>query len=603
MSQAVRYSIIPCNPGAHLFEVCVTVAEPDPAGQVFSIAAWIPGSYKIRDYAQHATSIRAESEGRELSLNKTDKSSWQADACDSPIKLIAQIYAHDPSVRGAHLDLTHAFFNGACVFPRIEGQEGARCELEILPPPGKIGKGWRVATSLRPVDAEKYGYGSYEADNYAQLIDQPVEIGNLQIGEFEAGGTPHAIAIRGHVKADMARLCKDLGTLCDYQNGFLGKPADLDRYLFLLNVMGQGYGGLEHCWSSSLACSRVDLPRRGDASVDSHYRKFLGLCSHEYFHLWNVKRMKPARFTPYDLGAESYTGLLWVFEGITSYYDDLFLVRSGLITPQSYFELLGKTITRVIRSHGRFRQTVEESSFDAWTKFYQQHANSTNAIVSYYTKGALIALALDLTLRHRSDGSCSLDDVMKECWLRYGESGEGMPERGLESVAESLLGSELGDFFDHYVRGTGDLPLQTLLAEVGIQLHLRPALSSRDSGGKGAGSTTPPSTWFGANLVVRNGKSIFNTVHSDSPAELSGVAPGDEAVALNDLKLAASNIDEILLDYHAGDRLTLTIFRQDELQRLSVTLAEAPDDTCYLLPDPDASPSAEKKREAWLDIG
>lgn len=603
MTSIHRYSITPINPHAHIYEVTVDVEHPEPTGQLFSIAAWIPGSYKIRDYARHVVSIRAESEGNDIGLNKTDKSSWQADACESPMTVTLQIYGYDQSVRGAHLDHAHAYFNGTCVFPRVEGQEHIPCVLDIRPPPGDIGSTWRVATSFRSKSAERYGFGTYQADNYAELIDHPVEIGNLSIGEFEAGGIPHVLAIRGHVKADMARLCRDLATLCAYQIGFLGKPADLDRYVFLLNVMDQGYGGLEHSWSSSLACSRRDLPRRGDSTIDENYRRFLGLCSHEYFHLWNVKRMRPERFTPYDLKSESHTGLLWVFEGITSYYDDLFLVRSGLITPQSYFELLAKTVTRVIRGRGRFRQSVEESSYDAWTKFYQQEANASNAIVSYYTKGSLIALALDLTLRHRSGGKCSLDTVLRVCWERYGETGIGMPERGLESVAQSVLGSDLGDFFEHYVRGTGDLPMQPLLSEFGVKMHLRAAKNSQDTGGTNAASTVRAGGWLGANLVLRDGKNVFDLVHSGSPAEAAGVAPGDEAVALNDLKLTASNIDVLLRDYHAGDITALSVFRGDELQRLSVTLSELPEDTCYLVADPDASPSAQHKRDAWLAGG
>jgi predicted metalloprotease with PDZ domain len=310
--------------------------------------------------------------------------------------------------------------------------------------------------------------------------------------------------------------------------------------------------------------------------------------------------LRPEVFSPYDLKSETHTGMLWVFEGVTSYYDDLFLVRSGLISVQSYFELVAKTITRVTRGRGRFVQSVEESSYDAWTKFYQQDANASNAIVSYYAKGSLIALALDLTLRHRSDGNTSLDDVMRECWARYGESGDGMPERGFETVAEAVLGSDLGDFFDHYVRGTGDLPMQPLLQEFGVNIQMRAAANSQDAGGKKVGECARAGAWMGARLAMRSGKCVFDVVHSDGPAELSGVSPGDEAVALNELKLTVSNVDLLMRDCHAGDQVTLTIFRGDELQRLPMTLVEPPQDTCYLVADPDASPSATAKRSDWL---
>jgi predicted metalloprotease with PDZ domain len=339
---------------------------------------------------------------------------------------------------------------------------------------------------------------------------------------------------------------------------------------------------------------------RGETAVKEGYRKFLGLCSHEYFHLWNVKRMKPEAFTPYDLQKESHTGLLWVFEGITSYYDDLLLHRSGLIPVESYLELIARTVTRVIRGYGRFRQNVEESSFDAWTKFYKQDVNSGNAIVSYYTKGSLIALALDLTLRHQSDGKCSLDDVMRECWKRFGEAGEGMPERGLESLAAEVSGIDLGDFFERYVRGTADLPLRQLLDDVGVVFGLRAAEDSKDSGGSAPKADRPVGAWLGATLANRSGKNAISTVQTGSPAETAGLAPGDELVALDNLKLTAANADALLRDYRKDDVVTVTVFRGDELMRFRATLDTPPEDTCYLTLAGNPSAAALKRREAWL---
>jgi predicted metalloprotease with PDZ domain len=578
----LRYRIVPVNPGAHLFEVTLVVDEPAADGQIVSIPAWIPGSYMIRDFARHVVSIRAQSGDRELELVKLDKSHWQAGVSPEPVTFTLEIYAFDLSVRGAHLDTTHAFFNGACVFPRVAGQTGRACDVDIGPPPEPLGNEWRVATSMRAQDAERYGFGTYAAANYDELIDHPVEIGKLLIGEFEAGGMPHAIAVRGHMRFDMARICHDLARLCEEHHKLLGAPKDLDRYLFLLLVLPDAYGGLEHRWSSSLVCSRGDLPLRGEQGVKSGYRKFLGLCSHEYFHLWNVTRMKPAQFTPYDLRSESHTGLLWVFEGITSYYDSLALLRSGLITRESYLELLAKTITRVMRTRGRFRQSLEESSFDAWTKFYKQDAGSTNSIVSYYSKGSLLALALDLVIRRDTGGEHSLDTVMRECWRRYGETGEGMPERGLESVARTVTGLDLREFFERYVRGTSDLPLTKLLADFGIVLHLRPSEGSDDTGGKSPSADFVPAPWLGMQAACRNGRELVTVVHADSPAAKSGLAPGDELVALGDVRLTAANFEARLREYHVGDRVTISVFRNDELLKFKLRLAPAPEDTCYL---------------------
>jgi predicted metalloprotease with PDZ domain len=595
-----QYRITPKDPGAHLFEVTVTVAKPDPAGQVFSIAAWVPGSYMIRDLARHVVAIKAEADGQEIGLTKIDKSSWQADACDTVITLTAEIYAYDLNVRAAHLDTTHGFFDGACVFPAVVGQEDYSCQLEICPPAGGAGSEWRIATSMQAVKAEQYGFGTFSAEDYAELIDHPVEMGNIQIGEFEACGIPHVIAVRGHVHFDMARICHDLATLCTYQLKLLGTPKKFDRYVFLLYVQEDTYGGLEHRWSSSLACSRRDLPRRGESGVSERYRKFLGLCSHEYFHVWNIKRMRPEKFDPYELSAEVHTGLLWVFEGITSYYDHLSLVRCGLITTKSYLAHIARAITTITRTRGRFRQTIEESSFDAWTHFYRQNANSSNAIVSYYTKGSLVALALDLTIRKDTDGKVTLDDVMRECWSRYGESGESVPERGFEPVARDVSGLELADFFERFVRGTTDLPLQGLLKEVGVNLRMRPADDSKDVGGKPPGKDAAPPPWIGAKLVDRAGVSKFSVVHSGSPAEKSGIAAGDIAVALDNLRLQAGTLDLRLREHHVGDTVIISVFRDEHLLRFPVKLGAPPEDTCYLELDGDPDARTEKMRAAWL---
>ncbi|MEX2123245.1 MAG: PDZ domain-containing protein [Woeseia sp.] len=599
-AEAHRYRITPINPGAHLFQVKLDIADPDPAGQLVSIPAWIPGSYLVRDFARNVVSIKAQAGDRDVELTKIDKSSWQADACHEALTITCEIFAYDLSVRGAHCDTTHAYFNGACVFPQVVGQEERACEVEICPPPRPLGNDWRVATSMRPRNAERYGFGNYHADNYDELIDHPVEIGNLLIGEFEAGGIPHAIAVRGHTRIDMARVCHDLATLCEQHLALLGAPKDLDRYLFLLLVLPDGYGGLEHRWSSSLVCGRGDLPVRGESGTKSGYRKFLRLCSHEYFHLWNVKRMKPGRFTPYDLRAESHTCLLWVFEGITSYYDSYQLMRSGLITRESYLELLAKTITRVLRTRGRFRQSVEESSFDAWTKFYRPDANTSNAVISYYTKGSLIALALDLTIRRDTDAKESLDTVMRECWKRFGETGEGMPEMGFESIAASVSGLDLREFFERYVRGTGDLPLQKMLKDFGVIMRLRAADGTDDAGGKPSTADTAPAPWLGMNVGAKSGKDLVTMVHTDSPAERAGIAPGDELIALNDVRLTAANIDTRLREYHAGDKVSLSVFRNDGLLKFKVRLGDPPEDTCYLEIDGERSAKAEQALAAWL---
>ena len=390
MKNAIHYTIHPKDLAAHLLEVTLTVETPDPDGQLFALPAWIPGSYMIREFARNIVQIRAESDGRKIALRKLDKHTWQAAPCSHRLTLTYDVYAWDLSVRAAHLDQTHAFFNGTSVFLCVQGQENLPHVVDIRRPDDEACKAWRVATALPELKAKRYGFGTYIAENYDELIDHPVEMGAFELATFKAHGVPHDIVITGHVpNLDMARLTADLKKVCEAQIALFEpktRRAPMTRYVFMALAVGEGYGGLEHRASTALICSRADLPVQGQKKMGDGYRGFLGLCSHEYFHTWNVKRIKPAVFAPYDLRAEGYTSLLWLFEGFTSYYDDLMLVRSGVIDEAEYFKLVAKTVNGVLRGSGRTKQSVAESSFDAWTKYYRQDENSPNAIVSYSPK-------------------------------------------------------------------------------------------------------------------------------------------------------------------------------------------------------------------------
>jgi predicted metalloprotease with PDZ domain len=336
------------------------------------------------------------------------------------------------------------------------------------------------------------------------------------------------------------------------------------------------------------------LPHAGLDGIDDDYLHFLGLVSHEYFHAWNVKRIRPAAFIPYDLSRESYTRQLWAFEGITSYYDDLALTRCGLISAERYLELLARTITTVLRTPGRLTQSVADSSFDAWVKFYRPDENSPNAVVSYYTKGALIACALDLTLRR--EGRATLDDLMRALWERYGRRGVGVPEDGIPALASELAGRDLSDFFGRYVEGTEEPPLRELLADFGVTLHLRAENDAKDRGGKPAKDAAPRCT-----LGIRLGSDQkLAVVLRSGPAAHAGLAAGDTLVAVAGLKSSPERLKKLLTQGAPGDVVAVHAFRRDELLEVSATLAEAPADTCYFTLDPAPAPEAQARREAWL---
>lgn len=377
----------------------------------------------------------------------------------------------------------------------------------------------------------------------------------------------------------------------------------MERYLFLVTAVGSGYGGLEHRASCSLLCSRDDLPRLNQQEMSEKYRTFLGLCSHEYFHAWHVKRIKPAAFATYDLAKENYTTLLWAFEGITSYYQNLQMLRCGLITAAEYLELLGQTVTRVWRSGGRFKQSLAESSFDAWIKFYKQDENSPNAIVNYYNKGALVALALDLLIRRDTGNARSLDEVMRALWRRYGQGGAGVPEDGIERLAEEISGLDLHDFFNAMIRGVEDPPLAELLPQFGVKFELRPAESAADQGGRRSKETSDKLAQrpaLGVRLADGVAEAKLAHVYDGGAARHSGLATGDIIVAVDGLRTTRANLDSLLAGYGAGEVVKIHVFRRDELMEFRVILQAPPIDTCVLTLMEDIDGAVRVRRTSWL---
>ena len=597
---AVEYHLRLQNAGARLIEVFCRIRTPDPAGQVVSLPTWIPGSYLVRDFSRHIVAIEATSGGAPVSLRKTDKSTWMAAPVEGELAIRAEIYANDLSVRGAHLDTAGAFLNGTSVFLRVHGHEKEACVLHLGPGGDPARSGWQVATAMRRLTGMPWDYGAFAADGYDELIDHPVLIGPLTIAEFDAAGTPHVVALAGRHDADLARLTADLARVCAWQIGFFGAPAPMQRYLFLVRLTGEGYGGLEHRASTALVCHRNDLPRVGMTALPREYRSFLGLASHEYFHVWNVKRIRPAAFAPYDLQRENYTRQLWIFEGITSYYDDLALVRSGLVAPETYLELLGRTLTQVYRSGGRRRQTVEEASFDAWIKYYRADENTPNALVSYYTKGAMVALALDLEMRLRTDGRVSLDDIMRVLWRSYGQEQRGLPEGAFEELAAEVAGFDLGEFFRSYLRSTLDPPVGILLAQFGVRLQLRPTEGAADAGGTAGTRAGRPRPWLGLRARTVQGRTRVTHVLDGGPAQSAGIYADDEIAAVNGLRADGEAFDSLLDRLAIGAQVELHLFRRDELRVVKLATVEPPRDTCFLAFDKSAPPAAAARGREWL---
>ena len=589
-----HYVIQAVNPQAHLYEVTLTLdgLVAGQAGARLRLPDWIPGSYMIRDFSQHIVSMQAHSDGSELTVTRVDKSCWEFPAGLKSLEVTYRVYAWDLSVRAAHLDLNHGFFNGTSVFLYAEGLEQNPVTVEIQLPVDPACKSWEVATSLSADNVEANGFGLYKAANYDELIDHPVEMGNFTRCEFEACGVPHDVIFTGPIHTDLDRVANDLKRICEYQIKFFGKPAPMDRYVFLVMVVGSGYGGLEHRASTALMITRENLPIPGDDSINDGYLSFLGLCSHEYFHTWNVKRIKPAAFTPFDLQTENYTRLLWFFEGMTSYYDDLILRRCGLIDDETYFKLVAKNITRIQRTGGRLVQTVTDSSFDAWHKFYKQNENSPNAIVSYYGKGALVAMCLDATLRARSNNKVTLDNLMQTLWKNWLNTGKGLQEQEPEEIAADLLGESMDDFFQQALYSTQDLNLEKALATLGVQLNWRQRKSAADAGGKNDKSSD--FYWLGANVKPGEGKVTLSHVFTDEAAERAGLAAGDTLVAIENLAVDEANLADMLRRYASKGEVQVHYFRLGVLSTTMLPVVIANNDTAYL------TMQDEEKGMQWL---
>jgi predicted metalloprotease with PDZ domain len=569
----LHYRIEMGDLNAHLFRVTLTIAQP-AALQRVSLPVWIPGSYLIREFSKNLQGLQAHQGARTpVPCEQLDKCSWQIQC--SPAKALVlsyQIYAHDNSVRTAWLDAQRGFFNSTSLCLQVAGQEKSPHMLELPVPEPKTVTGWSVATALTAQKVNKHGFGTYVAADYDELIDCPVEMGAFWSGTFSARGVTHRFVVAGAAASfDGTRLLADTHKICETAIGFWHgrKKPPYKNYLFMLNAVDEGYGGLEHRNSTALICHRKDLPRLGEPKTTEGYTTLRGLISHEYFHTWNVKRLRPAEFESYRYEHENYTELLWFFEGFTSYYDDLLLRRAGLLDNAGYLKRLNKTINQVMQTPGRLVQSVAQASFDAWVKYYRPDENTPNATVSYYTKGALVALCLDLTLRsegHAAYGK-ALDDVMRALWLRC-KAGP-MREADVAEELKAVGGRSFAPELARWVHGRGELPLKALLNRHGVTVLEEPAqLAHR------LGLRVSESQGLQVKTVLRGGI-----------AERAGFAAGDEWLGLEPATKAGARqlgngwrmgrLDDLLLFAGTAKKVMALVSRDKRLLRLELTLPPA----------------------------
>ncbi|MFM2074920.1 MAG: hypothetical protein RJB34_1225 [Pseudomonadota bacterium] len=573
MSAAVAYDVAVLHPHSHLFAVTLRVAQPAPE-QLLSLPVWIPGSYMVREFSQHLQGLRAEQGGQACVVRQLNKHQWQV-ACDpnKPLVVRHEVYAFDASVRTAWLDAQRGFFNATSLCLRVIGQTDGPHQLRLVD--NEHTTAWSAITGLRAEQTNECGWGTYWAQDYDELADCPVEMGTFWRGDFVARGVPHTFVVSGAGAFDRTRLLADTQRICeteiDFWHGGDAPPrsAPFDRYVFMLNATTDGYGGLEHRNSTALIAQRSDLPALNESpptalKASDGYTTLLGLISHEYFHTWNVKRLRPSELTTINYDRENHSELLWWFEGFTSYYDDLMLRRAGLITDETYLQLVAKHHNQVLQTPGRHLQSVAQASFDAWTKYYRMGENTPNATVSYYTKGALVALCLDLSLR--SEGRTTLDAVVQSLW----RSSQGGPisEADIEQALLTLSGRSWHAELQAWVHGTEDLPVAACMERHGVTVSQEPA---------------PIAQQLGVRVSDSGGAVRIKTVLRGGAAETAGMAAGDEWLgvevpAQGDLPAEAWRLNTLdTLARWLGTRTDFTalISRDQRLLRCPVSLRRA----------------------------
>jgi predicted metalloprotease with PDZ domain len=609
-SFALHYTLNISSIAGHFIDVNLQINIPSSEGHELSLPAWIPGSYMIRDFAKNLVEISAKDKtGNAVDIRKLDKQTWKLPANTGPIEVCYRVYAYDLSVRSAYVFDDFAFFNGTSVFLALKNHRDSSSLLTLVKPLSTSCEKWRVATTLPLANTTKHHeFGDYQAKDYNELIDHPILLGEYDIVPFdvvtpvkhvaqEADELEHTcqfeLILAGGHRSDTKRMAEDLRTLCAHHFALFNDTPPVDRYLFITMLTGKDFGGLEHISSTALLYSRDDLPSLAQADhMPDGYRTFLSLCSHEFLHTWHVKRTRPAVLQASQLNQEAYTPQLWIYEGITSYYDDISLTRSNVTTPENYLEVLGQTLTRLERNAGRLKQTVTESSFDAWTKFYQQDASAINNIVSYYVKGAVIALCLDLHIRINTHNTKSLDDVMRYLWQHHGKLDLGTPDDIIHHIVLKHMALPLQTFLQEALYSTKELPVAALLKEFGVTLHKRPRIDAGDLGGKPA--TSVQKNQFGAAFKAADTGIIITQVSENSPAYEAGLQVGDQLIAIDDWQITTANLLKIYDQLAPNSQVTLHVLRHQRLKQLRLTVEVSISDTVYL------SVTDETKLQKWL---
>lgn len=606
---------------AHQFDVRLLIPAHNTSSLTLSLPSWIPGSYMVRDFAKNIISLTAKKTSANtlaaepftqssVNIEKLDKQTWSVQTDGDACIIDYTIYANDLSIRSAFINHEYAFINGTSAFLHVEEFANTTHKLDITLD-DNIPFNWNAYTSMEPRERcsangksdvlvtsmlasegnEKVNGNNrawyFEAKNYDEFIDHPIYVGVADTYEFEIDNVNFTLLFSGNNTIDYARIAKDLIPICQHHLSLFGTPYPIKNYLFMTLLADNGFGGLEHKYSTALLYPRFELPFVGDGEeMTDGYITFLSLCSHEFFHTWHVKRIKPNVMVKPDLSKENYTNQLWIYEGFTSFYDDLALARAGTIPPQKYLDIVAQNISRLLQNAGRFKQSAAESSFDAWTKFYKQDASATNNIVSYYTKGGIIALGLDLLLREQSGDTVCLDDVMRILWQQYGKDESGTPDNVIQMLCKEHFSIDVSDYLNSVVYHTEDVELEALVQQIGIALHTRAKVSSEDTGGLSL--KAPIKRQLGATLKAAPVGLTVVQVFEGLAAMRAGILLNDNIIAIDGHVVAQGKLQRIL-DTTFESTAEVSLIRDGQLLNVTLPIMDARKDMAFFeINDADA---------------
>ncbi|MDE1837800.1 MAG: M61 family metallopeptidase [Euryarchaeota archaeon] len=580
----VRYVVSPEDIPSHYLHVAVEVSglAANESEVQMVMPVWTPGSYLVREFARMLRRVQAVGEdGRSLSFTKVRKNRWKVlKGKEASFTFSYSVYAHDISVEGIDLTEDHLYFNGAPLFCYVDGSKDDPVELVVHVP-----SGWKVYSELQEVGKNP---PRFRAENFDQLCDSPFDAGSPTEIAIRPAGVPHRIVLCGKGNFSPHKVEEDVRKIVEATYRLFGE-LPMPRYTFFYHLNEKWDGGLEHLAGTAITLpSVVFAPRK-------EYEVFLDVTCHEYFHLFNVKRIRPKVLGPFDYEQENYTRMLWAMEGTTDYYTYLLLRRAGLYSPKKYLEKVGEQVKKFREIPGRNHQSLEEASFDSWIDLYRPGEETRNISISYYLKGNLVSLCMDLEIRGKSQNAHSLDDVMRHLWQEFGKKGAGIPEGDWQKEAERATGVELGGFFDRYVRGRDDIDFATFLRHAGLTLEPKD-----DEATEGEDPPELPG-YLGVEFKREGDRPRVTVALDGGPGRRAGLTPGDELLAFDGYRVTYDSVGDMLKKFPPGEKVSITLFRRGILRTLEATLGKAPPSKWTIKADPSASEVARKVAEAWLE--